>query len=330
MKDNEAAPKAVILGGTGHIGAAIARRFHEGGYSVLATGYREIARPNLDDLAIEIALGDDTDPAQLREWCTGAEVVVDCATPYPVWVFDGAARDTVGAAVARTRTVLEAVAQTQASFVLISSFTTLPRQESPMAAIRRGALYGSHPYFDLKAQVERIVQDHIRAGNPGAILAPSTVFGPYDLKERAQTFIPMLLSGKVPVLARKEMNIIDVRDVAEVAFAARHGQLAQPIPVFGHNVWLKELSALICEIGGTASPQVAVPSPLGAVGLYWVETAYAATGRKTPWPSLSMLLLSASYSGDLSPEQRRLHAGLRPIDDTLRDAVEWYARIGYL
>ncbi|MEM6593176.1 MAG: NAD-dependent epimerase/dehydratase family protein [Pseudomonadota bacterium] len=322
--------KAVILGGTGHIGSAIARRFHEGGYQVLATGYRDIARPNLDDLPITVARGDDADPAQLAQWCAGAEVVVDSGTPYPVWMFDSAARDTTAAAVKRARAIAEAVWQVGAHFILISSFTTLPRREGAMAAIRRGALEGSHPYFDLKAQVEQVARAHIHAGHRGAILAPSTVFGPYDLKPCAQTFIPMLLSGKVPILAKQEMNLVDVRDVAEVAFAAVYVNSDTPIPVFGHSQSLKALSQTICAIGGVAPPKMAMPSPLGAAGLHVVETAFAAAGKKTPWPSLAVLLLAASYAAAPSEPQRKLYPALRPLDETLRDAVDWYRRIGHL
>ncbi|MEM7472977.1 MAG: NAD-dependent epimerase/dehydratase family protein [Pseudomonadota bacterium] len=331
MKDKATgAPKAVVLGGTGHIGAAISRRFCAAGYEVLAVGHRDVARPNLDDLPIEIALGDDTDPRQLREWCRDASVVIDSGTVYPVWMFGRPARETRAAALSRLHSVLDAAKEAQAAFVLISSFTTLPRREGVLASLQRGALYGSHPYFDLKENVERAVQAHLSAGHRGAIIAPGTCFGPFDLKPRTQTFVPMLLSGKVPVVAKQEMNVIDVRDVADVVFAARNGQDSRPITVFGHNLSLMELSKTICQLGDAAAPKMAVPTALGTAGFYWMETAYAVAGKKTPWPSLAMLLLAASYPEQPSAQQRLLHPSLRPLDETLRDAIDWYRKIGYL
>lgn len=278
-----------------------------------------------------MALGDDADPALLNAWFKGASVVVDCATPYPVWMFEKPRRKTTNSAVERTRNIIKAVKASNANFVLISSFTTRPGPNSITGAVLKGALHGSHIYFEVKKQVEREVQKHILAGLPGAIIAPSTCFGPYDLKAREQTFIPMLLSNKVPILARHELNVVDVRDVAEVAYAAALcGRFTQPIPVYGHNISLPALAEQICALRGKPAPKIAVPTVFGAANLYWMETMYALTGQKTPWPSLSMLLLAASSPAVPSAVQLRLHPSVRPLDQTLTHAVEWYEKIGRL
>lgn len=323
-------PKAVILGGTGHIGSAIARRFHAAGFAVVATGQRQIERPNLRDTGVTIVTGDDADAANLHSWITGASVVVDCATPYPVWMYERSGRDKADAAMARTRSIIAAVDQAGAHLVLISSFTTLDRRESLGAAMRRGALQGAHPYFDLKKNVEHEVRNYLGAGGRGAIIAPSTCFGPYDLKPRSQAFVPLLLSGEIPVLANQELNIVDVRDVAEVAFAAAGTNSKTPIPVFGHNIALRDLARRLCQIKGVAAPNLTVPTAFGVAGLYWMETACALVGRSTPWPSLSMLLLAASYPADPSHMQLQLHPSLRPLDQTLGDAVDWYDGLGLI
>ncbi|MGX9356887.1 NAD-dependent epimerase/dehydratase family protein [Roseobacteraceae bacterium S113] len=323
-------PKAVILGGTGHIGAAVARRFAEGGFDVVATGRRDIPRPNLADTNVSLVAGDDCDPGVVGRWIAGADVVVDCATPYPVWMFERSNRETIRAAVARTEAILDAVRTQEAHFVLVSSFTTLPRDLGVRGALGQGMLQGAHPYFDLKKEVEKTVQAHLAQGGRGAIVAPSTCFGPYDLKVRSQTFIPLLLSGQVPVLANHTLNVVDVRDVADVVFAALGAQMTAPIPVFGHNIALKHLVAQLCAMRGVTPPKLSLPTGLGATGLYFVETAFALTGRKTPWPSLSMLLLAASYPAPQSRAQLQLHATTRPLERTLRDAIGWYEQIGSL
>ena len=322
--------KAVVLGGTGHIGAAIARRFHAAGFDVVATGHRHIERPNLNDTDITIVAGDDSDPERLSKWIEGASVVVDCATPYPIQMYSGSGRDTKDVALARTKAVIHAVDAAGAGLVLVSSFTTLPRQQGFRDAIRRGALEGAHPYFELKAQVERVVRDYLAAGGRGAIVAPSTCFGPYDMKDRKYAFIPMLLAGEVPILANQEMNVVDVRDVADVVLAAAGANLGAPIPVFGHNISLKDLARQICEMNGVAAPKTTVPTAVGVAGLHVMETAFAVMGRTTPWPSLSMLLLAASYPAPPSDMQLRLHGSLRPLGETLSDATKWYQSIGML
>jgi len=324
---------AVILGGTGHIGAAIARRFAEEGFVVRATGRRDIVRPNLDGTGVDIITGDDTDPSVLHDWIDGAEFVVDCATPYPVWMHDRPAQEVVQAAVARTRAVIAAAEATGAGLVLISSFVTLPRTTGLWGAIGQGLRAGAHPYFDLKAAVEDHVSHFLAHGGQGAIIAPSTCFGPYDLKPREQTFIPMLLSGEVHGVADHAMNVVDVRDVADVVMAAAMTGSRTPIPVFGHDVRLQDLVGMLCAARGVTPPRLIAPegtAALGAAGLHVVETAYAIAGRKTPWPSLPALLLAASYPSAPSPAQRALHPTLRPLERTLEDAIAWYERIGTL
>lgn len=327
MNANEQ-PKAVVLGGTGHIGAAVARRFAMGGFEVFATGRRDKPRPNLTGTGIRVRAGDDTDREVLQNWTRGAAVVVDCATPYPVWMFEGSAQALVRAAVARTRAVIDAVEREKATLVLISSFTTLSRARGLLGGIRQGVREGSHPYFVLKETVQDHVQAYLDGGGRGAIIAPSTCFGPYDLKEREQTFIPMLLSEEIRVLTEHELNLVDVRDVADVVFSAAASDIREPVPVFGHNIALRALVRLVCGLRAVPEPRLSVPSGLGTAGLYAIETAYALAGRKTPWPSLPMLLLDASYAAAPSPLQRRLHPTLRPLEETLEDAIAWYERIG--
>jgi nucleoside-diphosphate-sugar epimerase len=326
-------PIAVILGGTGHIGAAVARRFAEGGFAVRASGRRAIPRPNLDGTGIAVVCGDDTDPELLQRWTKDAAVVVDCATPYPVWMHDRPAQEVVQAAVDRARAVIAATDAAGARLVLISSFTTLPRTTGLWGAIGQGVLAGAHPYFDLKAAVEDHVCDYLAQGGQGAVVAPSTCFGPYDLKPREQTFIPMLLGGEVKALTDHAMNVVDVRDVADVVFAAAAAGIRRPIPVFGHDIGLQALVQTLCEMRGVTPPGLTAPkggAAFGAAGLHVVETAFALAGRKTPWPSLPALLLAASYPAAPSPVQRQLHPGLRPLHDTLTDAIAWYERIGSL
>lgn len=324
-------PRALVLGGTGHIGAAITHDLVQSGYAVTATGHHPRERPNLDGLPVTIAIGDDMQPGIAEEWIAEADLVVDAATPYPLWMHTDRGEDPVKHAVFRSRRIVAAARDQNAALIHISSFTTLPRRQGVVSGLRQGVVQGLHRYFDLKKRVEREVEAGLRAGLRGCVVLPAAVFGPFDLKRRDQAFVPMLLSGKVAGLVRREMNIIDVRDLAQVvtACAATEYRFAK-VPAFGHNICLAELARQICRIGNVPPPRLHVPSFMGAAGLYWMETAFALAGQKTPWPSLPMLLVEASYPAQPSPEQHALHPKLRPLPDTLRDAISWYRQIGYI
>ena len=275
--------------------------------------------------------GDDHDAACVAGWMVGADLVVDAGTPYPLSLHGGAREADVRTGVARARKII-AAAQTQgAALVLVSSFTTLPRPGGGWDKLRQAALQGLHRYFDLKRAVELEVQAALRRGLRGCVVNPATCLGPYDLKPRAQTFIPLLAAGEVRVLASDTINAVDVRDVAEIIFAAQAAAFPQAqVPIFGHSLTVAELAAGGCTLTGTRAPALKVPALAGVPALMWMETAYALAGRQTPWMSLPALLVAASYAAPPSPAQQALCPSLRPLNETLRDAVDWYRRIGHM
>ncbi len=324
-------PRVLVLGGTGHIGAAISRRFAAEGFQVFATGRQFRERPNLAGTMVTTLSGDDHDPVTLDSWIADSDVVIDAATPYPLWLHAEARRMVVRRALDRTHQILEKVESVQAAFIHISSFTTLPHKRGIVGQIKQGMIEGVHPYFELKSEVEACVRRKLCSGLNGCIVNPATCMGPYDLKPKEQTFIPMLLGGNVRGLVGSMLNVVDVRDVADVVWGAyASGFPDQQIPVFGHDATLPELADQICSFRGTSVPAARVPASIGTATLYWTETAYAATGRQTPWPSLPMLLLESSYSAQPSRAQTRICKNLRPLEDTLKDAISWYESINYL
>lgn len=317
-----------MLGGTGHIGAAVARRFAEAGDQVFAVGRHDRPRPNLAGTSVTVLTGDDRQVGSIETWIANADVVVDAGTPYPLWLHDGPG-DAMAEAIGRARRAILAAQQQGADYVLISSFTTLPRPRGVLGQVGQGILQGLHGYFELKRAVEAEVLSALGRGLRGCVVNPAACFGPFDMKPREHTFIPLLLAGEVRGIVRHDLNVIDVRDLADVVFAAvGKGYPMRQIPVFGHSQTVAELAADICRIGGVAPPILQVPPLLGLAGLYWTETAMALAGRKTPWPSLTMMLVAAGYTAEPSPAQLSLSPHLRPLRDTIRDAIEWYRQIG--
>ncbi|MEM7439050.1 MAG: NAD-dependent epimerase/dehydratase family protein [Pseudomonadota bacterium] len=332
MRRSDSTTKRVlVLGGTGHIGAAIARRFVADGVTVSATGLRDIARPNLDGSDVRLLTGDDRVPGVAERWIADADLVVDAATPYPVWLHGGSKADTIPQAVARARRLVTAAQSCHASFILISSFTTLPRPRDVLGQVGQGILHGLHSYFELKQQVEREVLSALGRGVKGCVVNPTACLGPYDMKAPGQTFIPQLLSGQVRGLMRQDINVVDVRDIADVVFAADAANFPhRQVPIFGHNLTVAELAQQICDQENAKPPLVQVPPVLGLAALYWAETALALAGRQTPWPSLTAMLVAAGYKAPQSAAQVALAPNLRPLETTIRDAIAWYKDIGRL
>ncbi|MEM7520308.1 MAG: NAD-dependent epimerase/dehydratase family protein [Pseudomonadota bacterium] len=320
--------QAVVLGGTGHIGAAIARALDQQGLSVTATGRRSVAPPNLMGTDVAYAAGDDRTPGQLAAWVRDADIIVDAATPYPVWRYGADPKTVVAAARRRSRDVVELTSKQGARLVHVSSFTTLPAQGGLKESLRLAWVRGVHPYFEVKEKVEADVLAALSDGLKGTVINPTACFGPYDMKPAKQAFIPMLMQGEVMGSVRHPLNVVDVRDVAACVCALLQAVDGPArLPVSGHNIHVDALMAQVCAIADLTAPTLRAPLLPTATASYLAETAAALRGRKPTWPSLPMLLTLAGGSRKMSAQQRALGVTLTPLDQTLEDAVAWYRQI---
>ena len=322
--------RVVVLGGTGHIGSAIARHFDAEDYDVLATGRTDRPRPNLDGTTVRILSGDDGDVQTLARWLNGAALVIDAATPYPVWRYEASTSALVADARARIGQVISQCRARGAALVHVSSFTTLQPPGGVQERLRLATLRGLHPYFAVKEAVEQDVFRALRDGLEGCVVHPSTCFGPFDLKPAQQAFIPMLIRGEVAGKVGHRINVVDVRDVAGCVFrAAQTGFAAKSLPIAGHDIRVDGLVDRVCKIAQVRPPALRAPLAATVMGAYWAETAAAMLGRRARWPSLPLLLTAAGHPMPITAAQARLAVSPRPLDSTLSDAVAWYRQIGH-
>ncbi|MDI1482491.1 NAD-dependent epimerase/dehydratase family protein [Polyangium sp. y55x31] len=319
--------RALVLGATGHIGQAMVRELLAHGYHVTAATRRK-SPANLEGLDVDLAVGDADAPGQIDAWARGHDVIVDAAAPYPVHRFapqSSAERDPLGYAVARMRAVLDAAFRSGARLVYIGSFTTLPRNEAGLAGLETSFRRRSHPYFAVKAHMEGMVLDAARHGLPTVLANPTAFLGPWDDKPQELALVPELLSGHVLATVRRIVNVVDVRDAASAIRGALEAEaFGAPLPITGHDVHTDVLAARICELAGQRPPLLRASARLSAAGAFWMEAALSLGGRPSPLPSLALLLVLDAYAMGPPIATTRFGEGVRPLDETLRDAIAWY------
>lgn len=324
--------KALVLGGTGHIGNALVRALLERGGHVTVCCHQAGARPNLADLDVEVLVGDDRAPGQLAHWIDGHELVIDAAAPYPLRLFDPDVnhRQNLEDALRRCRTLIQGVKAHDAELVYISSFTTLRGQTSLLARLQSGVIQGSHPYFETKISIERDVINAAREGLKAVVINPSVCLGPWDLKQRDTCFVAAVARGDLMGTTGQMLNVIDVRDVADATLKALETQhYGQPLGLSGHNIDLDTLVRHICDLAGCKPPIMRGSTRLMAMGSYWIDAVCGSLGRASPFPSLPILLLCECHEMSPSKEQRKLGLIPRSLETTLDDALSWYRRIDY-
>ena len=308
--------RVLVLGATGHIGQAVVRHWLGLGCKVTAAT-RQAEPDSLRGLEVAVArVGDRMEG--LENAAAGQDFIVDAAAPHPL---DPAVRfQAVAAAVRRTERVLEAVRARKTRLVFVSSFTTLPRVESPLAAMEAAWRRTVYPYFEAKAAMERLVLEAAGAGLPAVVVNPAACLGPWEFRAGESSFVRMALTGRLGAVMDQTLNVIDTRDVAALMERAVAAEMyGRPIALAGHNVSVAELVRLIIGV-----PPVCVDSRVAAAAAWWTEAVFATTGQRVPDLWRAVPLIADSFPMTPSPEQSGLGVRLRPLAETIRDAVAFH------
>ena len=324
--------RILVLGATGHLGQAVVRRALESGHAVTAVSRQpdpialhglDVTRVRLDDgygALKEIAPGQDV---------TTHDVLVDAAAPYPLdpcLPGSHAWRQAVDGAVAGTRQVLDAARRNRLKLVFVSSFTTLPRWESPLRAMETAMRRSMCPYFEAKAAMEREVMAAAREGLPAVIVNPAAFLGPWEFRNEESSFVRLVLAGRMPAVMDHVLSVIDVRDVAEaIECALAREMFGRPIALAGHNVSLLEVARQICALDDERALRPAALDPrVASLAAFWTSAAFAAAGRTAPDPWRAVPLAADGFPMRPSTEQIAMGLDLRPLSATLRDAIAFH------
>lgn len=323
--------RVLLTGGTGQLGAAIARALLDAGHDVTALA-RDPQRPGLlVGLPLRWAQGDITSPASLTAAMQGAEAVVHTAGLVSYAASDAARLKAVN--VEGTRNVLDAAAAAGARrMVLTSSIAALGEvaagelgdEETPW---RWGGL-GLH-YLESKFEAERLALGDTRL--EVIALNPGIVFGKDDLTGNTSTLFTQVLGGGPPLVPSGATTVCALPDVA----AAHVSALSRGRP--GHRYVLGGATPTFLELYAAIAERLGVPAPRRVVGegvLYpfaFVEAWLAWLGRRRPriTPALArMSCRNRRYRCDKAVAE--LGYTPRPLAASLGETLDWLRARGAL
>ena len=195
--------RAVIIGGTGAIGRAAARRLLATGWSVELTG-REPARMPRDIAAaggrfIAVDAADTRDAGQLRAaFGDGADLLVDCAcfTAEDAAALLPLARDAASTVLISSKAVYVDAAGRHSNSPVKPDFGGPVREDQPTVAPGYGDYRSAEGYPAGKVAAEQVLLD---SGAPVTVLRPSKIHGPGSRQPREWMFVKRVLDRR-PVL----------------------------------------------------------------------------------------------------------------------------------
>ena len=328
----ELSRSAFLTGGTGFVGANLARTLLEDGWHVRALARPGSDRRNLDGLAVEVVEGDVGDP-DLERVIAGCDGVFHVAAHYSLFRKDREAL--LRSNVAGTRNVLRAA---RVAGVERTVYT------SSVAAIgvRHGGIadeaYQSPPerligaYKRSKYFAEREAVAAARAGQDVVIVNPTTPIGPWDRKPTptGEIFV-RFLTGKMWALVDTGLNFVDVADVARGHLLAYDkGRSGERYILGCENLPLRTLLQRVGAETGRTAPRFSVPLWL-PLGVAWFdETILGRLGRAPQIPIDGVKMSRESMYYDASKAERQLGFRPAPIEGAIRAAIRWFADNGYL
>ena len=188
-------------------------------------------------------------------------------------------------------------------------------------------------YKRSKVAAERLVEGMVaRHGLPAVIVNPSTPIGPRDVRPTPTgRLIVEAASGRVPAFVDTGLNLVHVDDVAAGHVAAlRRGRIGERYILGGENVALADLLSRIALLVQRRPPRLRLPRAL----IYPVALAaegVARVTRREPFVTLDGLRMAKYKMYFTSAKaERELGYTSRPVEEALRDALQWFRAMGYV
>lgn len=323
--------RALVTGGGGRLGNVLVRRLLEKGQKVRVLEPGDLPE-SLEGLDVDFTSGSVLVESDVARAVDGVDVVYHLAAKIDLRPKKDPLMHPIN--VEGTRNVVEACLSRGLRLVHTSSHHAVEREplDEPLTEDRPLALDEKCAYHRSKAIGETIVLAGCERGLDAVIVNPGSMIGPYDFEPSliGAALIDMYF-GRVPVLLDLLSDYVDVRDVADgMIAAAQRGRRGERYFLTGDVVPILEMVSVYGELTGARVPTRALPLWFGWVLLPFA-LAGAAISKKDPFITADMLRASVSNAVvSRDKATRELGYSVRPLQESLSDAVQWYRERGWL
>ena len=327
--------KVLLTGATGFIGSRVARKLLKKGANVRVLVRKNSNLENISDLPLDIVYGDLTKPETLLPALEGCEVLFHVAAEYKLWVpepktlYKTNVEGTLNIMKAALRKGIKRIVYTSSVATLGLNPDGSPADEETPVTIND--MIGH--YKRSKYIAEEKVKKMIKTENlPAVIVNPSTPIGPGDIKPTPTgRIIIEAASGKMPAYVDTGLNIVHVDDVAEGhILALEKGKIGERYILGGENLTLKELLEKIARFTGRSAPKIKI-SPNLILPIAYIVEAISKITKKEPFITVDGVLMSKKKMFFSSEKAKReLGYKIRPVDEAIKDSIDWFKQKGYI
>ncbi|MBL8660583.1 MAG: NAD-dependent epimerase/dehydratase family protein [Rhodospirillales bacterium] len=318
----------LVTGATGFVGAAVVRQLLAAGHRVRVLIRKDSDRRNLEDVEVDVVIGDLTDAASLRRAVSGCRGLFHLAADYRLWVRNADAM--FAANVEGTRTLMRAALDAGVErIVYTSSVATLgirpggpADEETPVTFADMIGVYKQSKFL-AEMEVQRMAAAEEL---PVVIVNPSTPIGPRDVKPTPTgRLIVEAAAGRMPAYVETGLNVVHVEDVAAGhVLAFDRGVVGERYILGGEDMSLSTILTEIAALVRRRPPKVKLRHGT-VLPLAYAAEAWCRLVGGVPFVTVDGVRMSKKQMFFSSRKaQAQLGYRARPAREALRDAVNYF------
>jgi len=312
-----------LTGATGFLGGVLARQLVESGHRVRAVVRAPAKADRLRALGVEIAAGDVTERASMRDSMLGTDGVFHVAGWYKIGLRDSSPARAVN--VEGTRNVLGLMRELGIRKGVYTSTLAVNSDTRGRLVDETYRFEGRHlsVYDRTKAEAHRIADDFIRDGLPLVIVQPGLIYGPGDTSGVRTTF-RQFLQRKLPAVPRQTAFAwAHVEDVARGhMLAMERGTPGRTYFLAGPVCTLEAALDLAAGITGVAAPTLKLPPRVLRGASILVRPLEHLVSLPSAFTSEGLRIIAGvTYIGTSTRAQRELGWQARSLRDGLTETL---------
>lgn len=182
-------------------------------------------------------------------------------------------------------------------------------------------------YFRSKVETEKAIANFLKTHTmPVVMILPGWMFGPGDAAPTsAGQLVQDFLGRKLPGVVNGGATIADARDVAGAMIeAVTKGKNGERYIVGGKLHTVPEVMKTLEKVSGVPGPKLRIPTPIALTIAWLSQTVARLTGGTTLLTVSGIKTIANPHQISSEKAARELGAKFRPLEDTLRDTVNWY------
>ncbi len=320
----------LLIGGTGFVGSAVARRLAAEGIPIRCLVRPRSDRSRLAGLEVDFRPGDLTEPESVAAALEGCGGVVHLASPSAWSEIDSPRLPSV--VVEGTRSLLALLTRTGSpAMVFVSTMAAVNGSDEPRVFDEESAftLDGCGlAYAEAKREAEALCRAAAAGGKRVVIVNPAEVYGPGDVAGiTSGNLVDVARSWPVVLACRGGTSVVHVDDVAQgIAAALRSGRSGERYILGGDNLSVVELARLVLDHLALATPVLVLPRSL----VRGLGRMALACGLPLPLEPRMLPYATRYWFADSGKARRELGFTARPAREVLGATVDWLVESGRL